>query len=63
MAYGYFKDLPKRTTSDKVLHDNRFDISKNKKYDGYWHRAALMVHIFLIKTLLLLTEEQDLILI
>ena len=35
MAYGDFKGLPKRTTSDKVLLDKTFNIAKNPKYDGY----------------------------
>ena len=35
MAYGDFKGLPKRTTSDKVLLDKTFTIAKNPKYDGY----------------------------
>ena len=29
MAYGDFKDLRKRTASDKVLRDKAFDIAKN----------------------------------
>ena len=33
MAYGDFKDLPRRTASDKVLRDKKFDIVKNSKYD------------------------------
>ena len=28
MAYGYFKDLPKITASDKVFHDKAFNIAK-----------------------------------
>ena len=28
MAYGDFKYLAKRTASDKVLHDNAFNIAK-----------------------------------
>ena len=36
IAYGIFKDLPKRTVSDKVLHDKARDIAKNPKY-GYQH--------------------------
>ena len=36
IAYGNFKDLPKRTVSDKVLHDKAMDIAKNPKY-GYQH--------------------------
>ena len=35
MAYGDFKDLFKRTASDKTLRDKAFDIAKNLKYDGY----------------------------
>ena len=33
MAYGYFKDLNKRTTADKVLRGKTFYITKNLKYD------------------------------
>ena len=29
MAYRDFKDLPRRTASDKVLHDKAFNIAKN----------------------------------
>ena len=32
--YGDFKDLPRRTASDKVLYDKAFNIAKNQKYDG-----------------------------
>ena len=35
MAYGDFKDLAKRTASDKVLRDKTFNIAENLKYDGY----------------------------
>ena len=35
MAYGDFKDLPRRKTSDKVLRDKAFiNNVKNLKYDG-----------------------------
>ena len=38
MAYGDFKDLPRRAQSiDKVLPDKTFNISKNLKYDGCQH--------------------------
>ena len=43
MVYGDFKDLTKRTTSDKILHDKAFNIAKNPKCDGYQRRLALMV--------------------
>ena len=35
MAYGDFKDLTRRTASDKVLYDKAFNIAKNPKYDEY----------------------------
>ena len=35
MAYGDFKDLKRRTGSDKTLRDKAFNIAKNPKYDGY----------------------------
>ena len=35
MAYKGFKDLTRRTASNKTLHDKALDIAKNPKYDGY----------------------------
>ena len=35
MAYGNFKDLARRTTSDKVLRDKAFKIASDPKPDGY----------------------------
>ena len=35
MVYGDFKDLERRTQSDKVLKDKAFKIEGNRKYDGY----------------------------
>ena len=32
MAYGYLKNLPKRTSSDKVLTDKVFNIGVNQKF-------------------------------
>ena len=55
MAYGDFKDLARRTASDKVLKDKAFNIAKNSKYDGYQRGLASVVYKFLIKRLL---EEQ-----
>ena len=34
MAYGDFKDIKRRTASDKTLRDKAFNIAKNPKYDG-----------------------------
>ena len=44
MAYGDFKDLARRTASDKVLRDKPFNIAKNPKYDGYERGLASMVY-------------------
>ena len=44
MSYGDFKDLPRRTVSDKVLRDKAFNITKNPKYDGYQRRLTSMVY-------------------
>ena len=46
MAYGDFKDLTRRTASDKILHDKAFNIAKNPKYDGYQRGIASMVYKF-----------------
>ena len=43
MAYGKYKDLTKRTQSDKVLRDKAFEIASNWKYDGYERGLASMV--------------------
>ena len=52
MPYGDFKDLTRRTASDKTLRDKAFNFVKNPKYDGYQHGRPLMVIHFLIKRLL-----------
>ena len=44
MAYGDFKDLSRRTASDKILHDKAFNIAKNKRYHGYQRGLALMFY-------------------
>ena len=49
MAYGYFKDLTKRTAADKVLRDKAFNITKDPKYDGYQRGLASMVYKFFDK--------------
>ena len=49
MAYGDFKDLARRTDSDKILRDKTFNVAKNPRYDGY-HADLLQWPIyFLIK--------------
>ena len=49
MAYGDFKDLKRRTASDKVLRDKSFNIAKNPKCDRYQKRLATMVYKFFEK--------------
>ena len=49
MAYGNFKDLARRTASDKVLWDKAFNIAQNLKYDGYQRGLASMVYKFVDK--------------
>ena len=49
MAYGDFKDLTRRTFSDKFLRDKAFNIAKNPKYDGYQRGLASMIYKFFDK--------------
>ena len=49
MAYGDFKDLTRRTVSDRILCDKAFDIAKNAKYDGYQRGLASMIYKFFDK--------------
>ena len=49
MAYGDFKDLPKRTAADKVLRDKAFKIASDQKYEGYQRGLASMVYKFFDK--------------
>ena len=44
MAFGDFKDLTRRTASDKTLHDKAFNNGKNPWYDGYTCGLALMAY-------------------
>ena len=46
MAYGKYKDLTKRTESDKVLKDKAFKIASNPKFNGYERRLASVVYKF-----------------
>ena len=49
VAYGDFKDLARRTTSDKILRDRAFNIVNNVNYHGYQRGLASMVYKFLDK--------------
>ena len=49
MAYRDFKDLKRRTASDKILRDKVFNVAKKPKYDGYQRALASMVYKFFDK--------------
>ena len=49
MAYEDFKDLARRTASDKVSRDKAFNIAKNPKYDEYQRGLASMIYKFFDK--------------
>ena len=47
MAYGDFKDKPRRKVSDKALSDKLFKTAKSPKYNGYqWELASLVYKYF-----------------
>ena len=49
VAYGDFKDLARRTPSDKIFRDKTFNIAKNPRYDGYQRGLASMAYRFFDK--------------
>ena len=49
MAHGKYKDLNKRTRSDKVLIDKVFEIASNLKYDDYQKTLVSIVYKFFDK--------------
>ena len=51
MTYGDFKDIARRTASDKVLRDKSFNIARNPTYNGYQRGLASMVYKLFDKTL------------
>ena len=46
MAYGYFRDLNRRTAAEKLLRDKTFNIVKNPKYGGYQRGLASVIYKF-----------------
>ena len=44
MAYGDFKDLTRRTASDKILCDKALNIAKSPKCDGYQRVLTSMIY-------------------
>ena len=49
MVYGDFKDLTRRTASDKILSDKAFNIAKNPKYGRYQHGLSSMLYKYFDK--------------
>ena len=49
MAYGNFKDLTRRTASEKILRHKVFNIDKNPKFDRYQRGLASIVYKFFDK--------------
>ena len=55
MTNGEFKDLPRRSVSDKVLRDEAFNIAKNRKDFRYQRGFDLVVSKFcFIKSILVM---------
>ena len=54
MVCDDFKNILRRTASDKILADKAFNIAWNLKYNGYQRGLFSMLYKFLIKNLLLL---------
>ena len=44
MSYGKYKNLNKRTQSNKDLRNKAFEIASNPKYNGYQRGLASMVY-------------------
>ena len=44
MTYEDFKDLTRRTASDKIFCDKTFNIAKNPKYNGYQRGLSSMAY-------------------
>ena len=49
MVYGDFKELARRTASDKIFRNKAFNIAKNPKYDGYQRGLSSMIYKFFDK--------------
>ena len=49
VAYGNFKYLTRRTSSDKISHHKAFSNATNPKHDGYQRRLASVVYKFFDK--------------
>ena len=59
MAYGAYKDLPRRISSDKVLLDKKFAIAIDPKYDEYQCGLISIVNKYNLEILLPTKEQED----
>ena len=59
MANGDFKELTRRTASNKIMRDKPFDIAKNPKYDGYQHGLVSMVEKLKIWICLIKNQQKN----
>ena len=57
MAHEDFKELTRRTASNKVLRDKAFSIDKTPKYDAYQRGLSSMVYNLFGKMSALLTDK------
>ena len=56
--YDGFKDLPRKTASDKTLRDKAFNIAKNPKYDGFQRAlTSLLYNFFFYKKFITLANK------
>ena len=49
ISYGDFKDLERRSASDKIFRDKAFNIAKTSKYDEHQRGLASILYNFLEK--------------
>ena len=60
MEYGNFKDLPKKTASEKILCNRAFNIAKKLKYNVYKEDLPWWLINVLVKGCLLSVQGQRL---
>ena len=49
LTYAGFKNLPRKTTSDKAIRSESFNFAKCPKSDGYQYRLPSIVYMFFNK--------------
>ena len=59
ISYENFKQLTRRTASDKILRDKTFTIAKSPKYDGNQRIIPSMVYKFLDKQICVGTVKNE----